>query len=49
MKLTALKLKNRVSLNADGTGLSHFINENGMYKGVQKIAQKVKKKATTRI
>jgi len=48
-KLTALKLKNRVSLNADGTGLSHFINENGMYKGIQKIAQKVKKKATTRI
>ena len=48
-KLAALKLKNRVSLNADGTGLFHFINENGVYKWVQKIAQKTKKKVTTRI
>ena len=49
IKLTALKLKNRVSLNAEGNGLSHFVDENGMYKGRQVIAQKVKKKTTTRI
>ncbi len=49
IKLTALKLKNRVSLNAEGTGLSHFIDENGVYKGEQKIAQKTKTKSTTRI
>ena len=49
IKLTALKLKNRVSLNAEWTGLSHFIDENGMYKGKQKIAPKIKTKTTTRI
>ena len=49
LKLTALKLKNRVSLNSEGTWISHFIDENGMYKWKQVIAQKVKKKSTTRI
>ncbi len=49
IKLTALKLKNRVSLNADKTWLSHFVNAAGMYKGRQVIAQKVKQKSTTRI
>lgn len=49
IKLTAVKLKNRVSLNSEKTGLSHFVDENGMYKGRQVIAQKTKKKTTTRI
>jgi len=49
MKLTALKLKNRVQLNAEKTGLAHFADENGMYKGRQVVAKKTKKKATTRI
>ena len=39
----------RVAVNGEGTGLSHFIDENGMYKGEQKIAQKSKAKSTTRI
>ena len=47
--LTALKLKNRVMLNAEGNGLAHFADENGMYKGRQVIAKKVKKQTTTRI
>jgi ribosomal protein L32 len=49
VKLVAKKLKNRVMLNAEGTGLSHFIDENGMYKGRQIIAQKTKKVSTTRV
>ena len=49
IKLTALKLKNRVAINAQGTGLSHFIDENGMCKGEQKITPKTKAKSTTRI
>lgn len=49
MKLTALKLKNRVMLNGEGNGLAHFADENGMYKGRQVVAKKVKQKATTRI
>ncbi len=49
MKLTALKLKNRVQLNAEGNGLAHFADENGMYKGRQVVAKKVKKQTTTRI
>ena len=49
IKLSALKLKNRVSLNSEGTGISHFVDQNGMYKGRQVIAQKVKRKTTTRI
>jgi len=49
VKLVAKKLKNRVMLNAEGTGLSHFIDENGVYKGRQIIAQKTKKVSTTRV
>ena len=49
INLTALKLKNRVALNAEKTGLSHFIDENGMYKGEQLLKKKVSKKKTTRI
>jgi ribosomal protein L32 len=49
MKLTATKLWNRVCLNATGTGLSHFIDENGMYKGKQVLAKKTKSKNVTRV
>lgn len=47
IKLTARKLKNRVQLNAAGNGLSHFADENGVYKGRQVIAKKSPKKSTT--
>ena len=43
---TARKLKNRVMLNKDGTGLAHYADENGMYNGKQIIAPKAAKKAT---
>ena len=49
IKLTARKLYNRVALNKDATGLSHFADENGMYKGEQVVAQKTKTKKTTRV
>ena len=49
LKLTARKLLGRVSLNKEATGLSHFIDENGMYKGNQMIAKKTKSKKVTRI
>lgn len=49
IKLTAKKLLNRVSLNAEKTGLSHFADENGVYKGKQVIAKKSKSKKVTRI
>lgn len=49
IKLSAKKLKNRVQLNATKTGLSHFIDENGTYKGREVIAKKVKTWKTTRI
>lgn len=49
IKLTAKKLWNRVALNAEGTGLSHFADENGMYKGKQVVAQKTKAKKVTRV
>lgn len=45
---TARKLKNRVMLNKEGTGLSHMVDENGMYNGREVIAKKSNKK-TTRI
>jgi len=32
IKLTSKKLENRVSLNSEKNGLSHFIAENGTYK-----------------
>ena len=49
IKLTARKLWNRVALNAAGNGLSHFADENGMYKGRQVVAAKKSKKKVTRI
>jgi ribosomal protein L32 len=49
IKLMAKKLKNRVMLNKEATGLSHFVDENGMYKGKQVIAPKTKKVSKTRI
>ncbi len=48
IKLTALKLKNRVMLNKESTGLSHMVDENGMYNGREVVAKKSSKK-TTRI
>lgn len=49
LNLVAKKLKNRVMLNSEGTGLSHFADENGMYKGRQVITPRTKKVSTTRI
>jgi ribosomal protein L32 len=49
IKLSAKKLWNRVSLNAEGNGLSHFADENGMYKGRQVVAVKKSKQKVTRI
>ena len=49
IKLTAKKLFDRVSVNKDATGISHFADENGMYKGEQVVAQKSKSKKTTRV
>jgi len=40
---------NRVSLNAEGNGLSHFADENGVYKGEQIIAAKKSKQKVTRV
>lgn len=49
IKLTARKLFNRVSLNAEGTGLAHFADENGVYKGRQVVAAKKSKAKVTRV
>ncbi len=49
LKLVAKKLKNRVMLNSAKNGLSHFVDEDGMYKGRQVIAKKTKKVSTTRV
>ena len=49
IKLTARKLFNRVQLNAEGTGLSHFVDENGMYKGRQVLKVKKAKQKITRV
>lgn len=49
IKLVAKKLKDRVMLNAKETGLSHFVDENGIYKWRRVIAKKVKKANVTRI
>lgn len=46
IKLTARKLKNRVMLNKEGNGLSHFIAEDGTYKGKQVLNVKKAKKVT---
>ncbi len=48
-KLSARKLSDRVALNAEGTWLSHFVDENGMYKGEQVVTKKVKTGKVTRI
>lgn len=49
IKLTAKKLFNRTSINAEGNGLSHFADENGMYKGQQVVAAKKSKAKVTRV
>ncbi len=49
IKLTARKLFNRVSLNAEGNGLSHFADENGVYKGRQVTKVKKSKQKVTRV
>jgi len=49
VKLVAKKLKDRVVLNSTKTGLSHFVDENGVYKGRQVITPKAKKVSKTRI
>lgn len=45
---TARKLKNRVMLNKEGTGLAHMADESGMYKG-REVVKTTKSKKTTRI
>jgi ribosomal protein L32 len=49
VKLVARKLKNRVMLNSTKTWLSHFVDENGIYKWRQVISPKVKKTNKTRV
>ena len=49
IKLTARKLKERVMLNKEATGLAHFADENGMYNGRVVEAPKTKKTNTTRV
>lgn len=49
IKLTAKKLKNRVSLNSEKNGLAFFADENGVYKGEQVLAAKKSKKKITRL
>lgn len=46
IKLTARKLKNRVMLNKEATGLAHMVDENGMYNGRVVIAKKWAKNTT---
>ncbi len=46
IKLTAKKLKNRVMLNKEATGLAHMVDENGMYKWRVVLAKKSKRKTT---
>lgn len=50
--LTARKLENRVVLqynNNEATGLAHFINADGTYKGRQVIKNKTKSRKVTRV
>lgn len=47
IKLTAKKLKDRVALNKEGNGLSHYVAEDGTYNGRQVL--KVKTKKVTRV
>ena len=47
--ITARKLKNRVMLNKEGNGLSHFIAEDWTYKWKQVLTKKTKAKKVSRI
>lgn len=47
IKLTAKKLKDRVCLNKEGNGLSHYVAEDGTYNGRQVL--QVKSKKVTRV
>ncbi|PIE85191.1 50S ribosomal protein L32 [Candidatus Gracilibacteria bacterium] len=49
IKLSAIKLENRVALNKDANGLSHHIAEDGTYKGNQLLKIKTKSKKVTRV
>jgi len=49
LKLTAKKLKDRVSLNKDENGLAHFVAEDGTYNGKQVIKAKSKARKVTRV
>ena len=49
IQLTAKKLKDRVMLNSEGNWLSHFVSEDGTYKGRQVISKKAKSKKVTRV
>ena len=49
IKLTAKKLKDRVMLNKENTGLSHFVDENWKYKDRQVLNIKTKTKKVSRI
>lgn len=49
IKLTALKIKNKVMLNKEGNGLSHFMAEDGTYNERTVIKAKNKKTNVTRI
>lgn len=50
IKLSARKLEEKVVVNKEGTGLSHFIDENGKYDGKKVLGKSKKgKKKTTRI
>ena len=49
INLSAKKLQERVSLNKEGNGLSHFVNEDGIYKGKKVITKKIKGKKVSRV
>lgn len=49
IKLTAKKLENRVALNKEANGLSHYIAEDGTYNGRQVLKIKSKSKVVSRI
>ena len=49
IKLVAKKLRDRVSLNKEATGIAHFADENGMYKWKQVVSKKTKSKKVTRV
>lgn len=49
IKLTALKLENRVALNKELNGLSHHVAEDWTYKWKQVVKIKTKSKSVTRV